>query len=142
MTVPSGFVYAGQLYAASPAGQGNDIKQDVSLTLPQNAKIDRSYHQPGDGFQNSGGGAAGNFTAGDIPSGLYIECHGSDSNGKRWAINLPYSGSKVLTPASWDDEGQITQWRFTLGMYVDSGEQMFAGGANANVDVWFKPGVG
>lgn len=90
----------------------------------------------------SGGGADSNLTAGEIPRGFYIECGGSDTHGKRWAVLTRYDGGPILEAIAFDANDEVMQWRFTLGLYADSGNQLFAGGADTTVNVWFKPRAG
>jgi hypothetical protein len=138
MSAPPGFNYAGRVQAASPAGIGNDVKQDHYVFLPSGTKLAGSYRQPG-GLVTSGGGATSPLGSGDIPGGFYVECSGSDTNGHRWAVLKPYDGENILTATAFDASYNVIQWKFTLGLYADSGNKPFAGGATTTVDVWYKP---
>jgi hypothetical protein len=138
-TAPAvGLVYVGRMYSTSGPNPGDDSKQDHSLLTPLGAKIDRSYHQTGP-FSNSGGGAQSDLSVGDIPPGFHVVCSGSDTHGKRWSVLKPYSGEPILTGVAFDPNDVVTQWKITFGLYSDTGTAVFQGGANTNVDVWYKP---
>jgi hypothetical protein len=135
---PNGFVAAGRLYT-SHNGPG-DTKDDRSINLPANTKLDFSFHQTG-GLSTSGGGASSNLSSGDIPAGFYVECNGTTDHGKRWAVLKPYSGQPILTGTGFDANGMVSQYTFTLGLYSDVGTGIgagFYGGSNTLCDVWYK----
>jgi hypothetical protein len=124
----AGLVFATRLYATSSANPQDESKGDVTVVLPANIRLNRTFHQT-DGFANSGGGATSNLSIGDVPAGLYFVCGGSDTNGKRW----------ILTGIQFDADDQVTQWAVTLGLYADTGTAFGQGGSNVDVDVFYMP---
>jgi hypothetical protein len=133
-----GLVYLGRMDASSQPQPGDDAKVDYPLLTPMGVRIDRTYHQTGP-FSNSGGGAQSTLSVGDVPPGFHFVCSGSDTHGKRWAVVKPYSGDPILTGVAFDPNDVVTQWKITLGLYADTGPATFQGGANTDVDVWYKP---
>jgi hypothetical protein len=138
MAAPQGFTYAGRLYASSGSGQTDDVKEDHWILLPLNTVLDATYDQPAEPFRNSGGGAQSTLTAADIPPGVYVECDGSDTHGKRWAVLPPYSGLPILS-ATFNRDYTVRQFQLTFGLYADTGSSLGNGGANTIVDIWYKP---
>jgi hypothetical protein len=138
MAAPQGFTYAGRLSASSGSNPTDEAKEDHWMLLPLNTVLDSTYDQPAQPFSNSGGGAQSPLTAADIPPGIYVECGGSDTHGKRWAVLPPYSGLSILS-ASFNRDYTVRQFRLTFGLYAYTGTSLGNGGATTTVDIWYKP---
>jgi hypothetical protein len=138
--IPTNAVYAGRLYATSGGNQTDDVKADRSLFFPKGMRRDKNFRQPP--FSTSGGGAQSPLSAGDIPPGILVKASGSEAGGKRWAVLPPYTaGVPILSAALIGDDDVVLQYKFTLGLYADTGSALWQGGADVVVDVWYIPAV-
>lgn len=138
---PEDFIHIGQLYATSEGNSGSDVKVDRTVVLGIGAQIDTDYQQTSINAV-AGGGAESPLTAGLIPPGFFITCSGNTGSGKRWAVLTPYSGNKILTADIDPKSLSVTQLKFTLGLYADTGNRFGSGlngGSDCKVEVYYKP---
>ena len=137
----SGFVETDSLRASSGSGDGDDVKVDKFTLLPPGTSLDTSYQQTAINAI-SGRNAETPLVAANIPPGFYIECKGDTDNGKRWAVRPPYSGP-ILSEQPAPNRPGLTQYKFTLGIYADTGHhdplKGSTGGCDVVVRVFYKP---
>lgn len=126
----------GNFYMAMNAGDHTNKKENAQLTISrEDMPPKNSGHQDGNSWIVSGGGDSSNLNPGDLPPGISIKCHGSDSDGWGWAVVKPYHGFPILTVSEFDQDYNPVKFVLTLGLYLHCDNQ-FSGGGNVRVDIY------
>ena len=110
---PAGFLDAGEVSASAGAGRYQEVNLTKELLLPKGIQLDSSYHQKS--IQAAGDGAASEMRAVQIPAGIHL-IPGGTSGGKWWSISNPKLESVAV-----DDHNKVTQWKFKIDLYANSG---------------------
>jgi hypothetical protein len=127
---PSGFLDAGEVSATAPAGKYQEVSVTKTLLLPKGIHIDESYRQTS--IQAASDGGASDLRAGQIPSGLRL-IPGGRSGGAWWSIANP-----KLEAMAKDGRGQVSQWRFQIDLYANTGGRAAPLAADVRVRICVK----
>ena len=111
---PVGFLDAGELSALGATGNYQVVTVTKDLLLPKGIRLDSPYRQKS--IQAASDGGASDMRAVQIPAGIHL-IPGGGGRGGWWSINNP------KLEAALTDGQNVTQWKFTIDLYANSGRR-------------------
>jgi hypothetical protein len=130
---PEGLRYVGTLHGS--AAFGEDFNKVDEVKLPENATIDRSYHQSRLTAFSGNKMAKSSLKPGDIPAGIHVVTSGTSDNSKGWSVSEP--SLRVVKR----NDG-TTDYLFGMRLFCTAGHREYdriMGSCDVYVDVCYKP---